>query len=218
MTILQKYLSYIYRIVVEKTTSEFNPKLIVAIQDGKYVLNANNANYSFASLHRVFQQTLRKKDLINMNSILVLGCGAGSIPTILYQELGLNPKIDAVEIDKKVIDLGNKYFGLDQYSELNIVIDDAMNFVKKTKNKYDIILVDLFQGINVPEQFLTQQFFEQLKTILNDNGKVLLNYVAYNFETKNQIQDIEVGLNKVFPKKVRITKHENINRVFHAVK
>ena len=218
MTTLQKYLSYFYRIVVEKTISEFNSELIVAIQDGKYVLNAKNANYSFATLHRVFQQTLSKVDLKNAQSILILGCGAGSIPTIIFKELELSPKIDAVEIDKKVIDLGNKYFGLNQFTSLNIVIDDAMNFVKTTNNKYDLILVDLFHGIDVPEQFLTQQFFEQLKAILNDNGEILFNYVAYNFETKNQIQPIESVLNKIFPNKVRVSKHENINRVFHAVK
>ena len=218
MTTLQKYLSYIFRIVVEKTTSEFNPELIVAIQDGKYVLNAKYANYSFATLHRVFQKALNKVDLERVNSILVLGCGAGSIPTIIYKEMGLTPKMDAVEIDKKVIELGNKYFELDQYANLNIVIGAAMNFVKTTSNKYDLILVDLFKGINVPEEFLSQHFFEQLKTLLNNNGEVLLNYVAYNHETKEQIKEIESAFEKSFLKKVKIHRFEGINRIFHIKK
>jgi 16S rRNA G1207 methylase RsmC len=128
----QKYLSYLYRIVVEKTASDFNPELIVAIQNGKYVLNTKNANYSFATLHKVFQQALEKTEISkkNIKSVLVLGCGAGSIPFIIYKELNLNPKMDAVEIDEKVIELGNKYFGLNQYQNLNIIIDDAVSFVK----------------------------------------------------------------------------------------
>ena len=218
MTTLQKYLSYVYRIVVEKTTSKFNSQLIVAIQDGKYVLNAKNANYSFATLHKVFQQALKKVEIQNVKSILVLGCGAGSIPAIVYKELGLKPKIDAIEIDEKVIELGNKYFGLDQYSHLNVVIDDAMNFVKSTNNKYDLILVDLFKGINVPEEFLSQHFFEQLKSLLNDNGELLFNYVAYNHETKQRVKDIENVLAKSFSNRIKIHQLENINRVFYVKK
>lgn len=218
MNNFQKYISYVYRIVVEKTTSDFNAELIVAIQEGKYVLNAKNANYSYASLHRVFQQALKKVDIKNAHSILVLGCGAGSIPSIIYNELGLNPKIDAIEIDGKVIELGKKYFDLDQYPNLNIVIDDAMNFVKTTNNKYDLILVDLFAGITVPEQFLAQHFFEKLKSLLNNKGELLFNYVAYNHETKEQAQDIENTLNKCFPGKINTYRLEHINRVFHVKK
>ncbi|MBL4593901.1 MAG: fused MFS/spermidine synthase [Flavobacteriales bacterium] len=203
---------------MEKTTSKFNSQLIVAIQDGKYVLNAKNANYSFATLHKVFQQALKKVEIQNVKSILVLGCGAGSIPAIVYKELGLKPKIDAIEIDEKVIELGNKYFGLDQYSHLNVVIDDAMNFVKSTNNKYDLILVDLFKGINVPEEFLSQHFFEQLKSLLNDNGELLFNYVAYNHETKHRVKDIENVLAKSFSNRIKIHQLENINRVFYVKK
>lgn len=218
MTTLQKYLSYVYRVVVEKTTSRFNPELIIAIQEGKYVLNAKNANYSFATLHRVFQQALTKVNLKKANSVLVLGCGAGSIPTIIYKELGFNPKMDAVEIDEKVIDLGNKYFQLNQFSDLNIVIDDAMNFVKTTNSKYDLILVDLFKGIDVPDEFLNQFFFEKLKSLLNDGGELLLNYVAYNHETKQQVPVIEDVLYKSSFDNVKTYRLENINRVFYAKK
>ena len=210
----------LYRIVVEKTTSKYNSQLIVAIQDGKYVLNAKNANYSFATLHRVFQQALSKIEIQKkeFKNVLVLGCGAGSIPTIIYKELGLNPKMDAIEIDEKVIELGNKYFGLDQYPELNIVIDDAMNFVKSSNNKYDLILVDLFKGIQVPDEFLTQHFLEQLKSLMNDDGELLLNFVAYNYETKQQVEEIESRFSNVFSKKINIIQLENINRVFHVKK
>jgi spermidine synthase len=218
LTTVQKYLSYVYRIVVEKATSKYNPELIVAIQDGKYVLNSKNANYSFATLHSVFQQAINKVDLGKVESTLVLGAGAGSIPAIIYKELGLTPKIDAVEIDEKVIELGNKYFGLNQYSNLNIIIDDAMNFVKSTNNKYDLILVDLFKGIDVPEAFLSQYFFEQLKSILNENGELLFNFVAYNHETKQKVEEIEIGLNKSFSRHNKIYRLENINRVFHCKK
>ena len=211
----QKYLSYIIRIVVDKTTSEYNPELIVAIQNGKYVLNAKNANYSFASLHRVFRQALSKVELKNIKNVLVLGCGAGSIPTIIYDELKHNPKIDAVEIDEKVIELRNKYFGLDCYANLNIIIEDANNFIVTCSERYDLILVDLFKGIDVPEEFLTSQFFTKLKDLVKINGEILINFVAYNYETKEKAKNIEEDLKKIFPKFSKSYHFEYINRVFH---
>ena len=220
MNNFQKYLSYFYRIVVEKTTSAYNPGLIVAIQDGKYVLNSKNANYSFASLHRVFQQALAKIEWSkkSINSVLVLGCGAGSIPAIIYNELNLKPKIDAIEIDEKVIELGNKYFGLGQYTNLNIIITDASNFVKTTNKKYDLILVDLFKGINVPDKFLAPPFFELLKNLVTNDGEILINFVAYNYETKQQEKEIGEKLIKIFPTHTKVYQFEYMNRIFHLKK
>ena len=193
--------------------------MVVAIQDGKYVLNATNANYSFASLHRVFRQAFKKINLAKkeVNSILVLGCGAGSIPNIIFKELALNPKIDAVEIDEKVIELANKYFGLNQYDNLNVIIDDALNYVETTNKKYDLICIDIFNGINVPEAILTPQFFSQVKSCLNEKGEVLFNFVAYNHETKNKTKEIEIFLLSLFSNQETF-KIEGINRVFHCVK
>ena len=216
MNNFQKYLSYITRIEVEKTSSEYNSSLVVAIQEGSYVLNAKNANYSFASLHRVFRKALKKVRFENINSVLILGCGAGSIPSIIYKELDLNLNVDAIEIDQKVVELGNKYFGLDQYSNMNVIVNDAMVYVESTDKKYDLILVDLFNGINVPQEFLTPPFFGKLKSRLNNDGQVLLNYVAYNHETKEQIDVIKELLTTSFSKKIKVYQLETINRVFHV--
>lgn len=216
MNKFQKYLSYFYKIVVEKTSSKYNEQLIVAIQDGKYVLNAKNANYSFASLHRVFRQAL-KKIRSNPKEILLLGCGAGSIPQIIFKEQQLSPSMDAVEIDEKVIALGKQYFHLEDYEKLNIIIDDALSFVEKCTKKYDLILIDVFNGINVPNQFISQHFLSHLKSLMKDDGEALLNFVAYNYDTKQQINDIEKTLSSIysFTHTYRI---ESINRVFHFKK
>jgi len=216
MNPFQKYWSYFSRITIEKTSSSYNPQLIVAVQDGKYVLNTQNANYSFGSLHRVFQQIFRKLDLEkqNISTILLLGGGTGSIPYIIYKELRLFPKIDAVEIDKKVVELGNNYFQLNKYPNLSIHIEDATQYVEKTTSQYDLIIIDLFKGINVPEKFYSLLFFSQIKTLLTTNGILIFNFVAYNYETKELVKKIRENLQKVFNKKVETFKLEKINIVF----
>lgn len=219
MTLFQKYLSYVSRIVVEKTSSEFNEQLIVAIQDGKYVLNAKQANFSFASLHRVFRKAFNKAQIqkAKIDNVLVLGCGAGSIPHIIYKELLLSPKMEAIEIDDKVIALGNKYFGLNHYEKLKVINEDALNYINTTTKKYNLICVDIFDGLDVPKQFLEANFLKELNSKLTIGGILLMNFVAYNYETKQGVNKIESDLGKIFTS-VETFKVEGINRVFHCIK
>jgi len=215
----QKYLSYLYRITVLKVGSNINPTLIVAIQNGKYVLNSKHANYSFGSLHRVFRQAFRLikiKDK-NINKVLLLGCGVGSVPSIIFNELHLFPKIDAVELDPKIIELGRKYFNLSRHKNLTIFNTDALDFIKKTSKQYDLIIIDIFKDINVPCEFQTQLFFNQIKNKLNNNGIILFNFVAYNYETKEKSKEILINIESVFFK-TEVFKLEKINYIFYAIK
>jgi spermidine synthase len=214
---LHKYLSYIVRFVVEESSSLHNDKLIVAIQDGKYVLNTQNANYSFGSLHRVFQKAfkiIRLKER-NFSSYLLLGGGAGSIPSILYKELSLNISTTVVEIDKEVIRLGKKYFKLGDYPNLTIINEDAFVFVSNNTESFDLIAIDIFKDVVVPERFISPVFFDNIKKRLNPDGVVVFNFVSFDFETKQQIKNIEQLLATVF-KNYTITIHkiESLNRVF----
>lgn len=217
MKSLHKYLSYVVRFVVEESSSIHNDKLIVAIQDGKYVLNTQNANYSFGSLHRVFQKAfkiIRLKER-NFSSCLLLGGGAGSIPSILYKELGLNISTTVVEIDKEVIRLGKKYFKLGDYPNLTIINEDAFVFVSNTTETYDLIAIDIFKDVMVPERFISLVFFYNIKKRLNPNGVVIFNFVSFDFETKQQVRNIEQLLSTIFKEyNISIHKMESLNKVF----
>ncbi|MDT8411722.1 MAG: fused MFS/spermidine synthase [Vicingaceae bacterium] len=217
MDAFQKYWSFINRIVVEESFSPHNDKLIVAIQDGKYVLNTKNANYSFGSLHRVFQKafkTIKLKDR-NFSSCLLLGGGAGSVPSILYEELGLNLSSTVVEIDNEVIRLGKKYFKLGDYPNLKLVNEDAFVFVSNTTETYDLIAIDIFKDVMVPERFISTVFFDNIKKRLNPKGVVIFNFVRFDFETKQQVKKIEQLLTTVFKEHtITIHKIESLNRVF----
>lgn len=218
MDTFKKYLSYFNRIIVEETSSSYNAKLIVAIQNGKYVLNTANANYSFGSLHRVFQQTFQRISLSNkkISSCLLLGGGVGSVPSILHNELGLNLPITMVEIDQEVINLGNNYFSLNSYKNLTIIVDDALVYVTKEKEKYDLIVIDIFNGLLVPKQITSATFFENIKKLLTNNGTIIFNFVCFDFETKQEVKQIEQLLKTIFKKNytVSMCKIESLNRVF----
>lgn len=112
--------------------------------------------------------------LTETKNVLMLGMGAG---TALKQMRG---RIDAVEIDPKVVEAAGKYFGIKENENLSVFVDDGRTFLT-TAGKYDAIITDAFQGgPDLPFYFATREFFSLLKEHLSDNGIVMLNVLAYN--------------------------------------
>jgi spermidine synthase len=126
---------------------------------------------------------------------LVLGVAGGSVIKTLVDEIKFKGKITGVEIDANVIDIANRYFELDKIQNLEIVIDDAFEFVLKTKLKYDLIIIDIFEDTSMPN-FLFQDFFiNRINSLLNLNGFILFNTMVINKieEERNLIYKSKFG-------------------------
>ena len=175
---LKKIISYFYPINLYKTTSEISKSLEVTLVNGQVVLDSLNTNYSYGSLQRILRKGLQSIGFENikpLNHILVLGVAGGSVIKTLVEEVGYSGKITGIELDEKVIELANDHFGLNQIENLNIIHHEAFEFVLKTKLKYDLIIVDIFQDTTMPG-FLFEHFFQnRLTEILNVNGYILFN-------------------------------------------
>ncbi len=175
---LKKIISYFYPINLYKTTSEISKSLEVTLVNGQVVLDSLNTNYSYGSLQRILRKGLQSigfENIKSLNHILVLGVAGGSVIKTLVEEVGYSGKITGIELDEKVIELANDHFGLNQIENLNIIHHEAFEFVLKTKLKYDLIIVDIFQDTTMPG-FLFEHFFQnRLTEILNVNGYILFN-------------------------------------------
>jgi predicted membrane-bound spermidine synthase len=102
-------------------------------------------------------------------SALLIGLGAGSIYKILNEQY---KEVETVEIDKRMYDMGIKYFGL--VEPKNNFITDGRYFINVTKKKYDLIIVDAIVGENVPVQLTTVESFKRLYEILNEDGTLII--------------------------------------------
>lgn len=96
-------------------------------------------------------------------SILLLGLGGGS-NTLLVNRLYPDAKITAVEIDPFMVEISRKFFGVGKVKNLEIVIADALPFVRHlTTEIYDLILVDCFEGKYIPKKLENLDFIQGLK-------------------------------------------------------
>lgn len=183
----KKLLSYLYPITLYKETSVFSETLEITLYNGKYLLNTKNTNYSYGSLQAVLKKGLQEigKDSISkMEHILILGVAGGSVVKTLVNDFNFSNKITGVEIDQNVIVLANKYFQLDKISNFNCVIADAEKFVATTSEKYDLIIVDIFNDKNMPGFLFEESFINNTKQILNVNGFILFNIMDLKIHKK----------------------------------
>ncbi len=215
---MKKILSYLFEIQIEKTSSSLNPVLEVVLQNGKYALHSQNTNYSHGTLHTLFKRIFRifSLDWTQINEVLILGFGAGSIAEIIAS---YKPKcaITGVEIDSKVIELGKKYFGNEQLKNNEIICSSADVFVKNTDKKFDLIIIDAFIDMKVPDELETLEFLKNINKNLNKNGGVIFNKVIYTDEFENQIPELYKLYENVFDSVKLITVMET-GKIFFARK
>lgn len=181
----QQLLSYVSGTIVEKRPSAVSGELEVWYQNGTYVLHSPDANYSFDTLHKIFQKTFRKFEVKKRSpkNALILGFGAGSVASILCDELNLSPEITGVELDPEVIDLAKKYFQLNRYKKLSIHITDAAEFIQQNKSTYDLVVSDVFIDKQVPESVVQKSYAEDLVRLTALDGMGMMNWIC---ETRKQ--------------------------------
>lgn len=184
---IKKIFSYLIPIKIHETKSSLSKSIEVTWTNGELVLDSENANYSYGSLQRILRLGLKNigyEKIVPMNHILVLGVAGGSVIKTLVDEIKYKGKITGVEIDPEIINIANTYFKLDKVKNLEIVIDDAFEFVLKTKTKYDLIIIDIFQDTTMPN-FLFESFFtNRVCSLLKSNGFILFNTMLLN-ESQN---------------------------------
>jgi len=180
---IQKLFSYFIPINVYRKNSAVSHSLEVTWNNGELVLDSKNTNYSFGSLQRILRKGLKYigyERIRKFNNVLLLGVAAGSVIKTLVEEIKFEGKITGVEIDKDIIAIANDYFNLNSIPNLEIVIDDAFEFVLKTNDKYDLIIIDIFQDTTMPNFLFEDFFINRVNFLLNLNGFILFNTMVIN--------------------------------------
>lgn len=110
----------------------------------------------------------------NIKSILILGLGVG---TNIKESIELyDPDcIDVVEIDQEVANISKEFFDISCSDKVNIIVDDAKDYVFNTKKKYDLILVDIFFASGMPLELMKIDFIKKLSEIITEEGIVAAN-------------------------------------------
>jgi len=155
----------------------------VTWNNGELVIDSKNTNYSYGSLQRILRKGLKYigfERIKKFDNVLLLGVAGGSVIKTLVDEIKFKGKITGVEIDPAMIEVANTYFKLNEIPNLNIVIDDAFEFVLKTKETYDLIIIDVFQDTTMPNFLFEDFFINRVNFLLRKDGFILFNTMVIN--------------------------------------
>lgn len=189
---LAKIFSYFLPINIYKKNSSISKTLEVTWNNGELVLDSKNTNYSYGSLQRILKKGLKYigyERIKKFDNILILGVAGGSVIKTLVNEVKFHGKITGIEIDKEIVEIANKYFKLNEISNLELIVDDAFEFVLKTKDKYDLIIIDIFQDTKMPNFLFEDFFINRINFLLNVEGFILFNTMVIN--EKDRIRNID---------------------------
>jgi len=107
----------------------------------------------------------------NTGRSLVLGLGAGVVPMSLAN---LGKDVTVVEIDPVSFEVARKHFGFDA-GRVRAIEADARTYLRRCKDTYDTVVVDLFHGDGIPEYLITRDFFNDLRNCLKPEGVAVFN-------------------------------------------
>ncbi len=109
--------------------------------------------------------------------ILVLGGGTFTLPEYLATKYP-SSVIDVVEIDPALQRIATTYFNYRPHPNVNLVFADAREYVNKTKQTYDIILVDVYSDTSIPFSLMTREYGIKIAELLKPNGLLAANIIA----------------------------------------
>jgi spermidine synthase len=105
--------------------------------------------------------------------VAILGNAAGTAAR-MYGHYFPDTRVDGVEIDGELTEIGRRYFDLSG-PNLHTYTDDARPWLRQSSGDYDVIVVDAYRQPYIPFYLATREFFELVRDRLAPGGVVVVN-------------------------------------------
>jgi spermidine synthase len=132
----------------------------------------------------------------DIERIAIIGLAAGTTARQATAVFGEIP-IDGYEIDPKIIEIGQQYFGMTM-PNLNAYAVDGRWGLFTSENKYTLIGVDAYRPPYIPWHLTTQEFFQLTKEYLTEKGVLVIN-VGRSPTDRSLIDGLVTTLRTVYP-------------------
>ena len=132
--------------------------------------------------------------------VAILGNAAGTTSRA-YEEFFPRTRIDGVEIDGELSDIGREYFDMNN-PRLHLYHEDARPFLRRIDAEYDQISVDAYRQPYIPFYLTTVEFFETVRDRLRPGGVLVVN--AGHPEGQDDLEKVLTAtIGEVFPNVLR---------------
>ncbi|MFN0075043.1 MAG: fused MFS/spermidine synthase [Prosthecobacter sp.] len=185
--------------VSEQTQGKVTRRVLQLDSTAEGGMDANTGDLIMAYQHYWKLALLREP--AKVSSALFIGAGAFGMPENVSREFS-DAVVDVVEIDPQVIEVGRKFFKLDEFPRVNAHAGDARRFLlQHGGKKWDLIFGDAYNGIRqIPPHLATREFYQQIADHLEPQGVFIMNLIAAVTGPKSELTSgMLATLRKVFP-------------------
>ena len=132
--------------------------------------------------------------------VAILGNAAGTAAR-MYGHYFPEARVDGVEIDGELTDIGRRFFDLGG-PNLHTYTADARPWLRQADGDYDVIVVDAYRQPYIPFYLATEEFFELVRDRLAPGGTVVVN-VGHPEGNDDLEKSIGATMAEVFPTVMR---------------
>jgi spermidine synthase len=135
----------------------------------------SEADWDGASLvsyiHAIHGLTLQN----DARSVLVIGCGGGTLATMLAKS---GRDVTMIDINPASFAIARKYFRLPVTVACHV--SDGKSFLRKSRTLYDAIVMDAYHGDRIPAHLESWKFFDLAQQRLSPAGSIFANVHLQN--------------------------------------
>jgi predicted membrane-bound spermidine synthase len=132
--------------------------------------------------------------------VAILGDAAGTVARA-YGHFFPTTRVDAVELDGKLTEIGKRYFHLSG-PRLHLYTADARPWLRASHARYGAIFLDAYRQPYIPFYLVTREFFESARDHLRPGGTFIIN-VGHLPDSNSLEKVVTATLRAVFPHVVR---------------
>jgi spermidine synthase len=196
--------------VIHEAETEYQYARVIEYPDGHRTLELNEGQAQHSIYH---PDTVLTGDVWDGHLVLgfaafdepprrvaILGNAAGTTSRA-YEEFFPRTRVDGVEIDGELSEIGREYFDMNN-PRLHLYHEDARPFLRRIDAEYDQISVDAYRQPYIPFYLTTVEFFETVRDRLRPGGVLVVN--AGHPEGQHDLEKVLTAtMGEVFPNVLR---------------
>ncbi len=138
-----------------------------------------------------------------LHDVLIIGLGSGTASKQITQVYG-PLSMDGVEIDPAIVALGREHFAMNE-PNLRVHVTDGRAFLGTSDKQYDWVIVDAYQGSDIPFHLVTKEFFGQVRDHLRPGGVLSINIAWWTPDDPELLERIASTVRTAFPSVYAVT-------------
>jgi spermidine synthase len=124
-------------------------------------------------------------------------------------------RIDYIEYDSNLRKFLQKNISINRIDGVNTIFDDGRRFIRETEKKYDVVILDISDPINLQlNRFYSVEFFGEVKRILNERGILLLSLPSISSVPSDTKREFLISVFNALKNQFMIVKPVEYDRTY----